>query len=68
MAGERHHVSLETYMGDVGLESTRQLAEHFDIGQTTAVRWMKNENLWVVVDDDGWLEVYTERTLKERGE
>lgn len=68
----RHYFDLHTYMQDHELESSRQVAEHFDIGQTTAMRWLKNEHLWVVTVWDGtsyvWVEVYTERTLKEREE
>ncbi len=64
---DRNYQSLPDYMESMGLFSTREIAEHFGIGQTSAVRWTKNENLWVVTDATGWLEVYTERTLKVRG-
>ncbi len=65
----KHYMQLEEYMEANDLESSRQIAEHFDIGQTTAMRWLKNETLWVVAGGDmRWIEVYTERTLKKREE
>ncbi len=64
---DHDEVDLQTYMRDHDLVTSRQLAEHFDCGQTTAVRWMKDEHLWVVTVDGQWDEVYVERTLKKRG-
>jgi len=64
------YVRLADYCQAKGLDSTRQVAKHFDIAQTTATRWMKNDELWVITEgfQGPWLQVYVEKILRTRGD
>jgi hypothetical protein len=63
---ERDYVRLGEYCEFNELKSTRQVAAHFDIAQTTATRWLKNPDLWVITagHQGPWQQVYVEKVLR----
>lgn len=64
---EETYMDLEEYCEAQELKTSRAMAEHFEVSQTSIQRWKKQESLYIQVGTDGvWKEVYVEKTLATR--
>jgi len=59
-------VSLQEFRERSELKTEQELANQFEVAQSTMHRWLKRPDVFVEMDGTRWVSVFVEKVLKER--